>query len=238
MTAVADAFFRVFLHARLARRGETKKVAVTKLLCQLLENRGDICLEGIVLTVDRGFASGEMVDTLLECRIACVSILKNVSVGGHPFVGRSYLTIGRDEYSDEELDVVSEAQSQALIRKEILVDFIIDDSVNIGLGCARAVKTFERGKGTQKVTALAIRLHSNDKYANILRFLLAVTSPMHECLQHWVTSHYSLDLEPYFFNYKNRIGRNTIPSYLEGGRTRKQEVKFYKTQCTRVLTVP
>ena len=61
MTAVADAFFRVFLHARLARRGETKKVAVTKLLCELLDNRGERCLEGIVITLDRGFASEEMV---------------------------------------------------------------------------------------------------------------------------------------------------------------------------------
>ena len=117
-----------------------------------------------MLTLDRGFASEEMVATLLECRIACVSILKNVSVRGHPFVGRSYLTIS-DECSDEELDVVSEAQSQALIRPDRPVNFIINDSPNIGLGCARAVKKFGRGKGTQKVTALAIRSHGNDKYA-------------------------------------------------------------------------
>ena len=227
MTTVADAFFRVFLHARLARRGETKRVAATKLLCELLDNRGERCLEGIFLTLDRGFASEEMVATLLECRIACVSILKNVSVRGHPFVGRSYLTIGRDECPDEEMDVVSEAQSQAMIRPDRPVDFIIDDSPNIGLGCARAVKTFGRGKSTQKVTALAIRSHGNDKYANILRFLHAVPSPVHECLQHWVTSHYSWDLEPYLFNYKNRNGSITIPSYSEGERTRKQEVDFY-----------
>ena len=43
MTAVPDAFFRVFLHSRLARRCETKKVAVTKLLGELLENRGERC---------------------------------------------------------------------------------------------------------------------------------------------------------------------------------------------------
>ena len=54
------------------------------------------------------------------------------------------LTIDRDEYSDEELDVVSEAQSQALIRPDKPVDFIIDDSPKIGLGCSRAVKTFGR----------------------------------------------------------------------------------------------
>ena len=40
MSAVADAFIRVILHARLARRGETKKLAVTKILCELLDNRG------------------------------------------------------------------------------------------------------------------------------------------------------------------------------------------------------
>ena len=104
-----------------------------------------------------------MVATLLECRIACVSILKNVSVRRNPFVGRSYLTIGREEYSDEELDVFSKSQSRALIRPDRPVDFIIDDSPNIWLGCTRAVKTFRRGKGRQKVTALAIRSHGDDK---------------------------------------------------------------------------
>ena len=175
-----------------------------------------------MLTLDRGFASEEMDATLLECRIARVSILKNVSVRGHPFVGRSYLTISRDEYSDEELDVVSEPQIQALIRLDRPVYFIIDDSPYIGLGCARAVKTFGRRKGTQKVTALAIRSHCNNKYAKILRFLHTVPSSMHECLQHWVTSHYSWDLEPCLFNYKNRVsgdGQGYIgkASILENG---------------------
>ena len=38
MKAVADAILRVFLHARVARRGGTKKVALTKLLSELLDN--------------------------------------------------------------------------------------------------------------------------------------------------------------------------------------------------------
>ena len=49
MTAVADAIFRVFLHARLGRRGESKKTAISKLLGELLDNRGEKCLEGVVL---------------------------------------------------------------------------------------------------------------------------------------------------------------------------------------------
>ena len=79
MTAVADAIFRDFLHARLGRRGESKKTAISKLLRELLDNRGEKCLEGIVLTLDRGFATQDMVISLLESGTSCVSIVTSTS---------------------------------------------------------------------------------------------------------------------------------------------------------------
>ena len=42
MIAVAGALFRIFLLARLAGRGETKTVAVTMLLSELLHKSGEI----------------------------------------------------------------------------------------------------------------------------------------------------------------------------------------------------
>ena len=65
MSAVADAFFRVFLHARFGRRGETRSTAVCKLLGDMLETRGERCLEGIVLTYDRSYAPDAMVTSLV-----------------------------------------------------------------------------------------------------------------------------------------------------------------------------
>ena len=48
MTAVADAIFRVIPgNTDGGRRGESKKAAVAKLLGELLDNRGEKCLEGI-----------------------------------------------------------------------------------------------------------------------------------------------------------------------------------------------
>ena len=50
MSAVADAFFRAFLHSRFGRWGETRSTA-EKLLADMLEICGEGCLEGIVLKV-------------------------------------------------------------------------------------------------------------------------------------------------------------------------------------------
>lgn len=82
----------------------------------------------------------------------------------------------------------------------------------MGLGCARAVNHFGRERGSQKVTALAVRINGKDKHARIIQFMHAVPSPVHERLQHWVTSDYTLDLENHLFNYKNRNGRIIIPT--------------------------
>ena len=83
MTAVADASFCVFFHARFARRGERKTNAAGKLLSDLLENCDEQCLEGIFLTYDRGKLSEEMAMSLLQTEVACICIMKENSVLFH-----------------------------------------------------------------------------------------------------------------------------------------------------------
>ena len=182
MTAVVDALFRVFLHARLARRGETKKAAVTKLLSELLDTRGERCLNVIVLTLDRGFATEQMVSSLIDCRVACISVMESISARGLPFVGRSYLKVGRGDESDDD-DFCNYTSSQVPIRPDTPTEFIIDDDLKFGNGSFRAVKQFGSGRQSQLVNAIAVRCHGDAKHANIVRFLHAVPSPMHDCLQ-------------------------------------------------------
>ena len=190
------------------------------------------CLEGIVLTLDRGFAMQDMVISLLESGSSCVSIVTSTSVKGHPFVARSYLYLGRVDDSDDEFRMINDVSKTTTVRLDRLTEFVVDDIPNAGLGCARAVKTYGRGQIVQKVVALAVRNHGNSKYAKIIRFLHAVLSPMNERLDHWVTSHYTWDLTGYLYNYKNSKGCTKIPTSAEGDdedSTSKEEVESILT---------
>ncbi len=64
--------------------------------------------EGIVLTLDRGFATQDMVISLLESGATCVSIVTSTSVQGHPFVARSYLNPGRVDDSGDEFGMIND----------------------------------------------------------------------------------------------------------------------------------
>ena len=108
---------------------------------------------------------------------------------GHPFVARAYLNPGRVDDSDDEFGMINDVSKTTTLRLDRPTEFVVDDTPNAGLVCARAVKTYGRGQKVQKVVALAVRNHGNSKYARIVRFLHAVPSPMHESLNHWVTSH-------------------------------------------------
>ena len=235
MTAVADVLFRVFLHARLARRGETKKAAVTKLLSELLDNRGERCLNGIVLTLDRVFATEQMFLSLIDCRVACISVMKSISVRGYPFVGRSYLKVGRGDESNDD-DVCNDTSGQVPIRPDRPTEFIIDEDPKFGNGSFRAGKQFGSGRQSQLVNAIALRCHGDAKHANIVRFLHAVSSPMHDCLHHWVTSHYTWDMEPYWFNYRTAKSRIRLRIEESDDDSMKRSIELYIKDRARVIT--
>lgn len=104
-----------------------------------------------------------MVANLLDSLISRISIMKDVSIRSHPFVGPSFLTVSRHEESDGYFETITEPQLEPPIRSDRPTELIIDDSPKMGLRSGRAVRSFGRGKGAQKVTALAARVHGNEK---------------------------------------------------------------------------
>ena len=114
---------------------------------------------GHFLTLDHGFATQDMVISLLESGTSCVSILTSTSVQGDPFVARSYFNPGRADDSDDEFGMINDVSKTTTLRLDRPTEFVVDDIPNAGLGCARAVKTYGRGQKVQKVVSLAFRNH-------------------------------------------------------------------------------
>lgn len=177
-----------------------------------------------------------MLSSLIDCCVSCISVLKNLSVRGHPFVGRAYLTVCQGDESDDDGEGGNETSDQVPIRSDRPTAFIIDNSPNFSNSFFRTVKHFGSGRQSQPVNAIDVRCHGNSKHANIVRFLFAVPSPMHDCIQHWLTDHYKWDMEPYLFNYKTPKGRIRIPVEESDDGSIKQSIELYMKERAKLHT--
>ena len=99
---VADALFRTTLGVRFLRRGEPQDVCVDKLLESLLADRGELNINKVVLTADRGFGKLDNISKLSEHGFNVIYILKEHLLPCHPFVGLSFLEPGSREGGGEE----------------------------------------------------------------------------------------------------------------------------------------
>ena len=237
MSAVADAFFRNFLHARFGRRGETRSTAVCKLLSDMLETRVERCLDGILLTYDRGYASEAMVTSLVWEGMACKSVMKDNTKLSHPFVGRSYFSQDRNDQFFSDCEEVFEEGAVNADRFDRDAAFVIDDSPNAGMGVFCAAKVCGREQNSVHISAVAVRHYGTAKHSKLIRFMYAVPSPTYESLQHWVTVSHTWSLDGHHFNYKTREGRVMMPSQSTEDGNRKKELELITQKNVKILTI-
>lgn len=109
---ICDAFFRITLGARLRRRGEAQAINVEKLLDAVTEGRGEESLHGMVVTADRGYGGMQLIRLLLRYGIGSILVMPEHLLRCHPFVGKSYFTVTRDDQNqDEPLDEAQNSDS-------------------------------------------------------------------------------------------------------------------------------
>ena len=106
------------------------------------------------MTLDRGFATQDIVISLLESGTSSVSIATSMSVQGQPFV---VLIPCRVDESDDEFGMINDLSKPTTIRLDRQTEFVVEDILNVGLGCASAVKTYGRRQKVQKAIALTVR---------------------------------------------------------------------------------
>ena len=84
MTAVADALFCIFLHARFVRRDES----ITDFRLQNFQSYSKtvVKMEGIVLTYGRGYSSEEMTTSIIQTGVACVCKMRENTTMTNTFV--------------------------------------------------------------------------------------------------------------------------------------------------------
>lgn len=127
------------------------------MLSSILEHRGDECLRGIIMTVDRGYAHPNMLQEMANYGVACVGIMPEHLVKCHPFVGlssmKSHNFVEDISYSDKHvLNGEEEHGTLGSVELDRRRDFVIGDRPTMGLACFRAKKPSapgERRKGNE-----------------------------------------------------------------------------------------
>ena len=111
---VSDAIFRIVLGLRFSRRGESQEDNVNKLLDSLLSGLGQVSVSGLVLTADRGYAKMKLMKRLMGLGIGSMFIFPEHLLRCHPFVGQSFLNVGRldDDESDDDRGADTDESSE------------------------------------------------------------------------------------------------------------------------------
>lgn len=100
---LADARFRITLHARTHRRGEVQLDSVLAVLSGVQECRGEVSYRATILTADRGYGKPSFIDVINGTGMSSVSIMPEHLVSTHPFVGESRMDIARDDLLEGEV---------------------------------------------------------------------------------------------------------------------------------------
>lgn len=97
---IVDALFRVTLAKRFRRRGEQQCDNARRLISTFIDVRGDNSLHGLVLTADRGYGNLSLIRSLLLHGISSILVMPQHLIRCHPFVGRSFLRVTRQDENE------------------------------------------------------------------------------------------------------------------------------------------
>jgi YqaJ-like viral recombinase domain len=204
--ALADALFRITFFVRFRRRGRTQSDNVNQLLSSILESRGEQSFHGFTITADRGYAKMSLVKQLLKYDLGVVLIMPEHLVACHPFVGKSYLRVGRDDSESDEGEVGAEngatsdvgddevegSERLAGMQPSVQLDrgraFVLDDDPSSGPASFFCTKSFQNcgASSRAQVTAAAVREHGTVKFSKILRFMYRVPSNVSRAVETWI----------------------------------------------------
>lgn len=110
--AIADALFRITLMVRFRRRGISQTDNVYSLVEAILEGRGEQSVHGFILTADRGYGKLSLMRELLCHRIGSIMIMPEHLLQSHPFVGKSFLSITRNDDEDKSESESSDTEGE------------------------------------------------------------------------------------------------------------------------------
>lgn len=102
--AVADALFRSTIGIRFMRRGENQDACVQKVLERILDETGQINVNGVVMAADRGFGKISAIRKMASLGINILFIFPEHRLKCHPFVGASFLDPKTRESESERED--------------------------------------------------------------------------------------------------------------------------------------
>ena len=239
---ISDALFRVVLQIRFARRGEKRIQGVRKLLSSLLDSRGQQCLQGIVVALDRGYARQEVLMELSSHGLSSIAIMPERYPKCHPFVGKSFLKASRsDDFDEWEEDVNSDgecAQRNDSV-EQIVYDrprsFVINDGAEMGAIVLTATKKMGASEAPSKeFEAMAVREYENKKKCKTLRFMHSLPAPLKGGLRFWSAVPYERSFKAYLFHKRDDCGRVTKPS--EEYTTMRERLEFHLLEKCIVLT--
>ena len=125
--SLADPFSRLTLFVRFRRRGKSQTSSVDELLSMVLKDQGTQSHHGVIVTAYRGYGKLSLLRSLLAHEIGSLFVMPEHLLHCHPFVGRSFLQLGRfDQEEDEEVDIRGEDVSSDGRELEVDQDVPVD----------------------------------------------------------------------------------------------------------------
>jgi hypothetical protein len=230
--ALADALFRMTFFVRFRRRGHTQNENVTQLFNCVLERLGEHSLHGFSITADRGYAKMSLVKQPVDYDIGFVLIMPEHLIAFHPFFGKSYLRVGRDDEDSEsggdraQTGTTSEASEEEINSTEAAIlssptvhldrsrPFVVNDDPDAGPASFFCSKSFQRNRNNSrtKVTAAAVREHGTVKFSKVLRFMYRVPPSVLGAVETWIAVPASGKSSSTLFIRRNDSGRIITPS--------------------------
>ena len=238
---LADALFRVVFQLRFRRRHEKLQYCVEKVMSNLLETRGDLSRQGIVVVADRGYAKRHVLNALMDQGLSCFGVMPEFVLECHPFVGKSYLKIAPfvDDEEDEDPEGEEErGNAEEYDDERVLFDrpnrFVVEDGPTLGPGVSVAKSFYKpKDRGREELTAIAVREYGNAKHSKIIRFMYSMRSPWPESLFTWVAIPYERSFRGHLFTTRDDSRRIVEPD----AQTYRPVMEQHFLDCCEVLTV-
>lgn len=98
---VCDEMFKITLGVWFRRRSDSQTIKVEKLLDDMVECQGQMSLNGLTVTEDRGYGSIGLLKSLIGRRIGGVIVIPEHLLRCHPFLGVPHFT---PESADADFD--------------------------------------------------------------------------------------------------------------------------------------
>jgi hypothetical protein len=177
---------------------------VNQLLNYILESRCEQSFNGFTIIYDLGYSKMALVKHILHHDIGVILAMPDHLIACHPFVGKSYVKLWRNENDEESADngeegatsnvseyYVQTGESQVESFSISQVDspraFVLDDDLSMERASFIAQNLF-RGERSLKDanTAAAIQERGTQKFSKILRFMYRLSPSVSRMMEKWL----------------------------------------------------